>query len=172
MTFRFDYDPLECFRAVRLAQRRRRRAPRWLVAVPCVAAVGWLVAEPEGATVTGAILPTISWIAVLLFLAYGLAPLVTLNAAYRVRRRNPAMTTSCTLTHSGLEVRTQGASADLAWSYFERGLETRELFVLLPHLGGLHYLPKRALAGEADVRTARALLATHLGRQFEPLAEA
>lgn len=173
MTFRFDYDPRECFRAHRLAQRLRRRTPRWLFAVPCVVALGWLVAEPEGAKATGAILPTASWIIVLLFLVYGLVPLATLHAAYRARRRDPALAAerTCTLTAAGLEVRTQSVSADLAWSHFARGVETRELFLLLPRLGGAHYLPKRGLASEADVRRARALLTTHLGRQFEPLTE-
>lgn len=96
MTFRFTYDPRECHRALRLARRLRRRTPSRLFAVPCLVALGWLVAEPAGAKAAGAMLPTVSWIAVLFFLVYGLVPLVTVHAAYRVRWRDPVLAGAAT----------------------------------------------------------------------------
>ncbi|GAC1654149.1 MAG: hypothetical protein NVS4B3_17860 [Gemmatimonadaceae bacterium] len=172
MTFRFVYDPLEYYRATRVAQRLARRIPTWpYVVVFLVGTAGILQRGRVGVGEPGQNVAAMIWLAALFLVPVGLIPLLTLYRAYRLPKRDPALAAPLerTLTDRRLELRGAGVRADLDWPHFRRGVETGEFFLLLPHIGGAYYLPKRALANDAEVRVARSILATHLGNRFAAL---
>ena len=109
----------------------------------------------------------------------GMAKLLTLGAAYvalptvvgisglLAQRRLPLARRQqrYELSDAGIAISSAVGQATTSWEAYQRVEESGRAFYLSPQTRIWHFLPKRALDGEGDLRRLRSLFVKHLGKR-------